>query len=741
MPALSDLTHSQYNRIASESGVRPDIRIDRGAPRLFIDGNEAYPLVGWSWSLRRATPHFRAAGVHILQPVFGLNASWPTPTTYDWREYEAVIANLLDLHPDAYFLPRVLLDIPDWWRDRYPEECVQCAAPLPDGRPAYRPIRRNPEGGWLWGLQTREPSFASDQYRDDMQRQLHAFIRHFEDSPAASRILGYQIGSGIYGEWHYWVGQYCPDTSQKMRDRIGFVPDLEQRTHTGHGLLRDPSIEKDVVEYYRRFHEDVCVETILEFAKTVKEASNSRLLCGVFYTYLLENVFIHEMGHLAPQKVLECQDIDFIASPYSYQRSNRPNAARIDGDVIDGAGNLLGKARGVGGDGGYRVLGESLKRHGKLYFAELDSNTYLEPKPPNPDGSGGSDVESELFMLGGAGTNTVDGTMRVLKRDLGQVFTRGNGGWLFDFGPVLKTRDSWYADKPITDLVESFVSLGQTRSDLDLSSVSKIAAVYDAKSLFATQHPRAREGNKAMCYFSSWFLDSQARAIHRIGAPVDFLYRFDLKPEDANRYRLFLMVNTFSLTPDECQRLQELFTDSGATVVWYYASGYVSSDALDLDQMNRLTGFTLRPTTDGTMLIDSNIEDTRFGVDESQSPRFSVSDGDVEVLGTWVDTCEIAFARRLVNGYQSVYVGSAPLPPNILRRLARDSSASLWSDSDDIVMGTEDTAMLVATSARRRELTLHKPMSRVGSANAARTFELNMEEGDVEIFTHRPTTP
>lgn len=736
MNERSDLDHPAYERLAAEAPVQATICTQRGAPRLFINGEERYPLVAWSWSLLKATPLFRRAGVQMLQPVFGLNAAWSDPDTYDWREYDRLLAALLDLHPEAYFLPRVLLDVPDWWRDRYPDELVQCAAPLPTDREPYRPIRRNPEGGWLWGLQRREPSLASAVYREDLQRLLQAFVRHMEASPARSRLLGYQIGSGIYGEWHYWVGQYCPDLSQPMRDRVGFVPDLAQRTHTARGLLRDPATEAPVIEFYRRFHEDVCAETILDFAQIVKDASKRRLMCGVFYTYLLENVFIHEMGHLAPQKILTSDDIDFIASPYSYQGSNVPGAPRgAGGEVVDGGGHLLGKARGVGGDGGYRVLWESLKRHGKLYFAELDANTYLEPKPEDPDAPEVSDVERELYMIGGVGTDTVDGALRVLKRDLGQVFARGNGGWLFDFGPVLKTGDSWYADPPITDVVAAALALGAERAALDLTSVSQVAAVYDAKSLFVTQPTHARTGRHSMCYFSSWFLDAQARALHRMGAPVDALYRFDLESTDTGRFRLFLMVNVFYLSAAEVACLKALFVDSGATVVWYYAPGFVSASGFDLSQMNALTGFALEEIPAGLMMIESSLESITFGVDEVQSPRFRVTDDDVTVLGHWQDTGQVAFASRATEGYTSIYVGTAPLPPVILRRLAEDAGVTLWSDHEDIIVATAGTVMGVATSHGPRSWRLPRPMTRAGTQTTASHFHLDLAEGDVELFT------
>ena len=46
------------------------------------------------------------------------------------------------------------------------------------------------------------------------------------------------------------------------------------------------------------------------------------------------------------------------------------------------------------------------------------------------------------LQVGGEGCDTVDGTRRILERDLAKAFVSGAGGWLFDFGPVLGGGDS-----------------------------------------------------------------------------------------------------------------------------------------------------------------------------------------------------------------------------------------------------------------------------------------------------------
>ena len=733
-------------KLKNENKAVAQVRTECGAPRLFLNGDEVYPLLAWSWGLVDSARIFRECGIDLLHPILGLNASWPESGRYDWSEFEALFEKLLAQNPDAYFLPRVLLDVPAWWKQQHPDELIVCALPTqPDNDRQYRDVIRSGEGGMLWGISMQEPSWASDIWRADMEKLLRAFLQFMENSPLASRLVGYQIGSGIYGEWHHYLSEFVPDLSEQMQRKIGAVPGLDARLQNQYGLLRDPEKEHDVIEHYRRFHEDVCAETLLHFARITKEETENRVLCGAFYGYQLENVWIQEGGHLAPEKILRSPHIDFLASPYSYQTTNIEGRQWWEHDVIDGAGNDLGRARGVAGDGGYRVLLESLKRHGKLYLPELDAGTYLEPPPINPDGTGGSDVERELCMVGGDGSTTVEGTMQILQRDLGRVFASGCGGWLFDFGPVMRTKKSWYADEPIIEQVQRFAELGKLRADMNLQSVARIAAVYDAQSLFATRHWRAEApfefGAYNLDYFTRWFMDSQVRALHRIGAPVDYLYRFDLNRSDAEKYGLLFMVNTFSMRKDEVTQLHELLRNSGTTVVWMYAPGFIAPDKLDLAQMQRLTGFEFEVRTEpGPMLVRADFDgehgkiEQTFGVSDHRWPRFAVQDSDAENLGYWTDCDEVAFARKQMDGWQSVYVGTAPMPQPVLRWLAQQAGAMPWSSEPDIVVSVEDAAMLVATSDGARTLTLPKPIKMVETGRTRQQFDLNLKYGEVRIF-------
>jgi hypothetical protein len=731
---------SEIDRLRNEPAVVAEIRNERGAPRLFINGEETYPLLAWSWSLVQATPLFKKAGINIMHPVLGLNSVWQESGEYDWAKFDELFDQLLSLHPSAFFLPRVQLDVPDWWKKSHPEEMIVPAIAIgAEGNERYHKPELNPEGGWHWGIHLNEPSMASEIWKNDLEKIFRAFLKHIEDSPLRSRIIGYQIASGIYGEWHYFMAEFLPDLSDPMQEKLGIIPDAEARLKTSFGLFRDPAKEKNVIDFYRRFHEEIIANTILHFARIVKEETNGRAICGTFYGYQLENVWIQEGGHLAPEKILNSPDIDFLASPYSYQSTNSDNPDEAPHDIFDDAGNWLGRSRGIAGDGGYRILLESAKRHGKLYFAEVDPTTYLQfiTKPKTKI----ENYESILAAVGGLGSDTIEGTKRILQRDLGQMFVNGNGGWLFDFGTLSAIRRSWYDDQPILEEVQKFLKLGEMRKKMDLSSVAEIVAVYDAKSLIVTRHWKAEDpypkGADCLDFFTHWFCDSQARSLHRIGAPLDFLYRFDLKPEDVLKYRLFFMVNLFYLTENEVDDLREIFKNSGATIVWFYAPGFVNPEKLDLNQMERLTGFKFKVIEEPCpMMIRCEFDDVKisFGTKKERFPRFAVVDDAAEPLGFWADQNEVAFAWKEVDGWNSVYVGTAPLPMEILRWLAQKSNAKLWSTKPDMVRAVEDAAIIVATENGERSFHLHKEMKDIESGKVAKEHHLNLEMGDVKIF-------
>jgi hypothetical protein len=324
---------------------------------------------------------------------------------------------------------------------------------------------------------------------------------------------------------------------------------------------------------------------------------------------------------------------------------------------------------------------------------------------------------------------------------------------LFDFGhldPPFKAHKSWYDDPPMIKEIRSLLSLGeQQRAKLDISPISEIAAVYEPKSWLATKSWKAEEpwenyGIVISDFIGHWMVNSQARTINRIGAPADFLHRFDLTPDDRSRFKLFLMVNTFFLTTDEVQQLRMLFKGTGATVVWFYAPGYIGPHKFKPSQMETLTGFTFkRMDTPGPMMIRCKIEENdlkffrEFGVLRPHYPRFAVvpqKGENLRIHGTWSDSQEIAFASKEHDGFTSVYVGTGPMPVELLRWIAGRAGVSLWSSRPDNVRATKDAAMIVATDNGERILRVPSPLASVEGGAATTEHRLSMQFGEVKLF-------
>jgi hypothetical protein len=717
--------------LRGEAPCRAEVRVERGGPRLFINGRESYPFLALSAEVLKTAAAYRDSGIGMLAPIIGLNACWTGPGKYSWDAVDLFFARLLAVNPETRFLPRLHLNAPAWWKEAHPDELVKCGL-TPD--PAmYRQPERLGESGLNWNAlaDPNDASWASKHWRIAMTDVLRAFLKHMEASPLVSRMIGYQVAYGHTGEWHYTGCRFLPDYSEPMREAIGPLPEPQARLTTTGGLLRDPEREREVIAFYHRFHEFIA-DTLLHFARVTKEGTERRVLCGAFFTYLIENVHIQEAGHLAPEKVLASNNVDFIASPYTYQHTNMPSRERWESDMVDDAGNWLGRARGVGGDGAYRVVLESLHRHGKLFFVEMDPSTYIEPKKMGE---------------GGSGHDSVEGSVRILRRDLGQMFARGVGGWFFDFGhlvPPFQANRGWYDDRPLIDAIRPFSVLGGQRMRLDISSVARAAAVYDPRAFFATAHWKAEEpwagyGIAVSDHINHWFLNSQQRTFSRIGAPMDALYRFDLTADDARRYKLLFMVNLFTMEKGEVDRLLGYLEGSGCTVVWYYAPGFITPDRWDLEQMERLTGFRysiLRTAGPMQIRMEGSGEGrtTVLGTKKPQRPRFAVTTADAEILGRWVDTGAPAFVRRPYRGWTSVYVGAAPLTADVVRRLAVDAGVPLWSDRPDIVYATRDALTVIATARGERVLTLPRPLRPVEGGEASAMHRLTMEFGDVRVF-------
>jgi len=640
-----------------EGAVKPpetEVRDHNGSPAVWIDGRPVFAMVYsdvGSPSLKHAQ-QFGGAGVHLYEQFSAGSLGWSGPGKQDFGSVDHSIMTLLEGDPDAYFFPRTWVEPPSWWLEAHPEEMAKYAAISEDKIDVY--------GGTRW------PSMASELWKREAGEAFRNYIRHIQNSPYADRVIGYHIGAGIYGEWHYMGSQYLPDTGQPMTGafrrwlrreykddvsalrkawgdpRVTFetaeVPGKDARFDSDFGIFRDPSKSRWVIDYYRCHHE-VLTDAIIHFARIVKEESEGRSLVGVFYGYTSNVLWPQEGGHWNLHAILDSPHVDFLCSPHSY------------------VGRLLGQ------DGGLRALPASIRLHGKFFMDESDDRSHLAP-------------ETRGFKI----ARNFEETVAVMRREFANALTQNFGQWWFDMDSC------WFEDDRVLAEITAMQKAGERSMELPRKSVAEIAVFVGEDSIF---------------YVTNWMsgrdkvtdpmLNEQWRELFRMGAPFDLYELKDLTDPKFPEYKCYVFLNCFYVPREVRRAVNEKLKRDGKVLVWMYAPGLIDDDGLAAGKMEELTGIRLSanasPSTLETVPGGSgkfgSLVSGKWGVADSVSPSIWVDDSAAAILGRNPTSERANFCVKEMPGWTSVYAPGPTIPSAVLRKIARLAGCHIYSESDD----------------------------------------------------------
>jgi len=206
----------------------------------------------------------------------------------------------------------------------------------------------------------------------------------------------------------------------------------------------------------------------------------------------------------------------------------------------------------------------------------------------------------------------------------------------------------------------------------------------------------------------------------RIGAPVDHYLLSDILAPDAKPYKLYLMINCFSLNDRQRQLIDERLRRRGAVLVWMFAPGLFNPDRKierAAENARELLGFTLNSETGkrrkllmkltemgaqyftgfsaqrvfGSFERPEWVFDKDTGKLKQQIPAprdlpelFHGGDGG-EVLARFEEGGQPSIVKRQTANATDIWIGSLMAPADLLRSIAKRAGCHLFCDADEII--------------------------------------------------------
>lgn len=751
----------QHTGIAAGGVLQAEVRMNNNRPTMYVNEKPVTPLIyalvdrRFSWydmPQENIKKFGRDADIKLIQVDVFLDEIWRSDGSISLDTALLQLNGVLDVLPDAGIMLRLHVNAPRWWQARHPEESIVYGNTEATGRGVY-------EQTWMHGDVSNVSRFslASKKWRDSASDAVQRFCAELADTPEGNALIGIQVASGVYGEWHYFgFLDNDPDLSEPMtryfrdwltkkyksdealreawgRNDVSLasaeVPGTEARNFTTFGVFRDPQTERNVIDYFEAQH-TVVAEDILHFCKLVKESWPRPIITGSFYGYFY-SLFTREAagGHLAIDTVLKSPYIDFLAGPQAYYPDNE-----LTGDPYHSRGLL-----------------ESVRLNGKLWLEEMDQ------RPPLVN-----EADSNYHAA-------LKESIALIRRNMMFTATKGMGMWFYDFGlPASAQRPSTGRNRIVTGFWNQPDILADIRKvkavfdknlEREYTSEADVLMIYDTRSYFSlvSQTKKTNITNILV----NWTATNTMKA----GVVFDAVYLGDLDKVDLSRYKVVIFNNTFVLNPSERQFITDNVMQDGREVIWFYAPGYSDGEKLDAGLMSELIGINLVEADSLTLPVikmaapsaepfvydirnapapvpNGILTDYHFAdYDSPYRPLFEVDDDDAVSLGVYNSSNRPAIARKKLPSSTSWYVGLPAYEPELMETLLHQTNAHIFSTDEVIVYSGSGLLSVHTKNSGIKNITLSNGTSVQLDMDENSTFILNNETGEVILGNTKLANP
>ena len=615
-----------------------------GSPFVFLGNRDGGDL--YTEQIQMAAD----AGVNMVS--FPIGTPWPeSGEVTDWTSVDTACNTVLAANPNALLIPRIGVDPPGWWLQKYPGDTIAWDAnPTPTRKVA---------------------AVSSERYRNDAQMRLAAVVRHIEEK-YGPHVAGYHPCGQNTGEWFYedswrdcysgyaksdetawrkWLAaRYKSDAAlqtawgdDSVTLETAAVPSASERREAKKGLFLDFERGKSGQKLFdfAEFAQQMMAETVQAFARTAREASNGNRLVFFFYGYTFEFGALPNgpaiAGHYALKNTLKSPDIDIFCSPISY---------------FD---------RGKYGSAPAMSAAESVEAAGKMWLFEDDTRTFLTAETTFPGWRDGSE--------------TLEGTRNLLRRNTAQCALRQFGTWWMDLG-----MSGWFHDAELWEEMKSLQRLDEYFLENSAPFTPEIAAWIDEKSMLTVPNNQIVQSS----------VYTVRRPLGRCGAPYGQYLLDDFFAEKTGA-KLNVFLNPWLLDASKRSKLTQRTADSVS--LWLFGSGTLDPmRGFSPENVSELTGFAAEWLDDAGEPLRVTEAGRAFGLTENgweneKNPpvgkRFVFTDAQAEeTLAIYADGKPAIVMRKTAQGGTRLAVGRPGLSPDLVRAAAHRAEVHLYTNDD-----------------------------------------------------------
>ncbi len=585
-------------------------------------------------------------------PYSAYGETWFGENDYNFDSLDRQFEMFFEASPEnTYYMLNIHLDSREWWHEQNP--------------------------GRSHSFTHLSQIAADEKWRMDTANYLKALLRHCEEK-YGDKIVAYYLLGGHTTEWfsdHDYEESHPIklDAFRKyMNDDKVLIPEKQELEKPASQLFLDMDKDKTVFEY-RKFHNELIVDTVLYYAKAAQEILQHNKLVGVFFGYILElrGARLWNAGHIAFDKLYASGDIDMIATPSSYQyRSyDAPSACML--------------------------LSETLDYHNKMYFVSFDHMNYnvltLKDNPRRlSDGEDVVEAMANMAMYRRDMLDDAKSTIDVMQREYMQKIYRRVGMWWFDM------LEGWYYDDELLEGIKSIVDVNKEIDVNHQESAAEVAVFVCSESMYYV--------NK-MSNANNIFICDQRLGLAHMGTPYDIFSMADLEKVNAEKYKLIFFVNAFNISESHRNYINNVLKKDGRSILFAGPCDYIDVNGTSEERMEKMLEMKVAEQDGERRVVDCGF--VKYAGASVIKPVFGINDEQAQTIGTFLeDAASAAVAVKKTADYSIYYSAIGNLPAALLQKIAKDSGVHIYTQPGVATFVNSAFAGIYNANVDQTEITL-----------------------------------